>query len=155
MYINNNYLYLINDIFFIIWLSFFSWMNKSNLYFLQLYFKNINYINQKSFNILSDYNIYKWFFIEEQNFIININNFLIKKISFNWFFLSKKLYIYRSYFRIFDDIKRSYKISRIKKKKKISLLLPFYFYKNKGYYFKDGKRHNIPWKKGKTISLIF
>jgi hypothetical protein len=45
---------------------------------------------------------------------------------------------------IFDDIKRSYKIKKRKNNIKLSLLLPFYFYKNKGWYYKDGKRHNIP-----------
>jgi hypothetical protein len=155
VYMNNNYLYFINNIYFSIWLSFFFWINNINFYFLQLYFKNTIYINKNNFNFFSDYNIYNLFFIEEQDFSKNINNFIIKNISFKWFFLSKKIYIYRGYFSIFDDIKRSYRLKKRKKNKKTPLLLPFYFYKNKGYYYKDGKRHNIPWKKGKTVTLIF
>lgn len=155
IYMNNNYLFYINNCYFTIWLSFFFWTNRINFYFLQLYFKNINYLNMVNFNIFSDHNIYKWFFIQEQNLYKIIGKFSIKKISFDWFFISKKIYIYRSYFSIFDDIKRSYRLRKRKKNKKVPLLLPFYFYKNKGFYYKDGKRHHTPWKKGKTISLIF
>lgn len=155
IYLNNNYLFFVNNIFLSIWLSFFFWTNRINLYFLQLYFKDIIYINIDYFYIFSDYNIYKWFFIKEQNLDVNINKFFIKKISFDWFYISKKIYIYRNYFSIFDDIKRTYRLRKRKKIKRIPLLLPFYFYKNKGFYYKDGKRYHTPWKKGKTISLIF
>jgi hypothetical protein len=127
--------------------------NKVGFYILESYIKNIFPFWKKTFNILSDYTIYKWFTIKK-NLYFNINKWFIKKITFNWIFLSKSLFIFKDYFNIFDNQKRSYKLWLLKKKKYMPLLLPYHIYQNAKFYFKKGIRYKLPIKKTKFFALF-
>lgn len=153
LYLNDTYLYFYNRTYFGLWLSFFFLNNKIYFYYLESYSKNILPFFNKILNIFSDYTIFKWFILKK-NLYYNINNWFLKKISFNWFFLSRTLHLFRAHFNIFDNFRRSYKLWLIKKSKITSLLLPFYVFKNAKFFYKKGKRFTVPKKKTKFFALL-
>jgi hypothetical protein len=95
IFLNNSYLKFLNYIIKFIWFSSFFFF-KINLSLLELYFKNITYFFKNNIDKNNNNNIYNFFTWK------NINYFLINKISFIYFFLSKKLYNFRYLLNIFD-----------------------------------------------------
>lgn len=91
--------------------------------------------------------------MHSNNLYKDLNFFLVKKISLNWFYLSKKIYMFRGLVSIFDNIKRSYKIWSVKKRKKVSINLPFFLYA-KNLYHKKNKGKNFLKKKNKIKNLF-
>jgi hypothetical protein len=126
--------------------------NKIDFFFLELYLKNVNYFFFKTNKICKKYSIYDYY-INSTNLYKDLNLFLIKKVSLNWFYLSKKIYILRGLVSIFDNIKRSYKIWVVKKRKKLSINLPFFLYA-KNSYNKKNKIKNFFNKKNKIKNFF-
>jgi hypothetical protein len=91
------------NIFFKLWLSFFFFFNNSSLYFF-IYSKC--YVNDNFLNLYSDESIYRLFFLRKD--ILDFFKFKYNKFNFNWFFMSKKNFILKNFFSIFNDIKRDY-----------------------------------------------
>jgi len=152
IYLNDNYLYFFNKTFIGLWLTFFFFSNKLGFSYLELYTKKVTPFFNKTFNIFSDYTIFKWLILKKDLYY-NTNQWFIKKLSKNWFFLSRTVFIFRDYFNIFDNQRRSYKLWFVKKSKKTPLLLPFNVFRNAKFYIKKGKRFKLPKKKTRFFAI--
>lgn len=152
IFLNDNYLYYIYKTFDNLWLSFFFFSNKVGFFFLQLYTKIISPLFKNTFYTFSDFTFFKWFTLNPKLYT-NLDSWFLKKISYNWFFLSSKITLFKDYINIFDNQRRSYKLFVIKKKKSVPILLPFYKFKHAKYYIKKGIHYLLPKKKYSFFSL--
>lgn len=150
VYLNEIFLFLLHKTFFQLWLTFFSFFNKLENGTIVFYIKNISLYPNKLVNNFSDYTFYN-LFISQNDISIAINNWLLNKLSLKFFFFSRYVYLLKNFFCIFD--KRSYKIRFVRKLKPKPLFLPVFIFKYASFYFKNGKRCNIPKKKVKPFSL--
>jgi hypothetical protein len=154
IFYNNNYLKFLKVIIKFIWYSFFFLFNKITFFFLEFYFKNINYFFSNKLGIKLEKNSIFDYYINNNNLNTKVNYYILKKLSLNWFSLSKAVFMVRNYFSIFDNIQRFYKIFLVKKRKKLSISLPYYIFKPSKFYYKKGKRFSVKSKKLDNISLV-